>query len=128
MRIAELMRLDKESLAQHAQEGWDLANRRTAELARCKIGLEHVVKSYLVEEHRRYAVPNCPFCEAAKILGSQEYWFVKIRFIDQATGQPKVVTLRAEDTLGLTFLQIAALKLQAPIMETIPVSHECEQR
>jgi hypothetical protein len=68
MSIEELMKLDKEGLARHAQEGWDLANRRTAELQRCKVGLEHVVKSYLVEEHRRFSVANCPFCEAGNIL------------------------------------------------------------
>jgi hypothetical protein len=58
----------------------------------------------------------------------EEYWIVKVRFVDQETGQPKMVTLRADDKLGLTFLQIASLKLQAPIMETIPVIRECEQR
>lgn len=48
-------------------------------------------------------------------------WLVKIRFLDQKTGQEKLVTLRAEDKLGLTFLQLASLKLQTPIMETVPV-------
>lgn len=128
MSVEELAKLDKEALARHAQEGWDLANRRTAELQRCKIGLEHVVKSDRVGEHRSFSVANCPFCEAAKILGSQEYWFVKVRFVDQAAGQPKTVTLRAEDRLGLAFLQAAALKLEAPITETISVAHECQRK
>ncbi len=130
MSIEELMKLDKEELARHAQEGWDLANRRTAELQRSKIGLEHVVKSSLVEEHKKFSVANCPFCEAGKILLPEEYWFVRIRFIcfdDQGTRKEKMITLRVEDKLGLTFLQIASLKLQAPILETIPVTRECEQ-
>lgn len=68
---------------------------------------------------------------AAGIHIAKEYWLVKIRFIafdDQGREQPKVITLRAEDKLGLTFLQIASLKLQASILETIPVTHESEQR
>jgi hypothetical protein len=52
----------------------------------------------------------------------ERHWLVKVRFLDQKTGQEKIVTLRAEDALGLTFLQIASLKLQAPIMETVPVT------
>lgn len=55
----------------------------------------------------------------------EEYWLVKIQFVtfdDQGARQPKVITLRAEDKLGLTFLQIASLKLQASILETIPVT------
>jgi hypothetical protein len=120
MSIAELMKLDKEELARHAQEGWDLANSRMAELLRSKIGLEHVVKSSLVEEHKKLSVANCPFCEAGKILLPAEIWFVRIRFIDQAIGQPKIITLRVEDKLGLTFLQVASLKLQTPILETVP--------
>ncbi len=60
-----------------------------------------------------------------------EYWLVKIRFIafdDQGRQQPKVITLRAEDKTGLTFLQVASLKLQASILETIPIPRGSEQR
>lgn len=45
-------------------------------------------------------------------------WRVKLRFRDEKTGESKILTLEAEDDLGLAFLQIASLKLQAPIIET----------
>lgn len=47
-----------------------------------------------------------------------ETWEVKIRF-DTGLGIQKLISLYAEDQAGLAFLQIASLKLQAPIMETI---------
>lgn len=70
MGAKELEKLTHEELARHAQEGWDLANRRTAELQRYKAALEHVVKAERVEDHRRSMVANCPFCEAGKMIGS----------------------------------------------------------
>jgi|SRR3989304_6465419 len=70
MSLSDLMKLDKEQIARHAQEGWDLANRRTVELARYKAALEHVVKAERVAEHRTGAVVGCPFCEAAQMVGS----------------------------------------------------------
>jgi hypothetical protein len=69
--------------------------------------------------------------EAFRPPTAKEYWLVKIRFIgfdDQGRQQPQVITLRAEDKMGLTFLQIASLKLQASILETIPVARESDLR
>lgn len=54
-----------------------------------------------------------------KVQQEKQHWLVKIRFPDN-TGEQKIITLRTEDPLALTFLQIASLKLQAPTMETIP--------
>lgn len=40
----------------------------------------------------------------------------------------EVAKAHNEDKLGLTFLQIASLKLQASILETIPVKRESDLR
>jgi hypothetical protein len=57
----------------------------------------------------------------------EESWVVKLRFTsfdDQGARQEKTISLRTEDKLALTFLQIASLKLQTPILEVIPVVRE----
>lgn len=56
-----------------------------------------------------------------------EAWKVKLSFKD-GLGDEKLISLLAESREGLAFLQIASLKLQAPIMETVPVSVVKEAR
>jgi hypothetical protein len=48
MSVEDLMQLEKEKLARHAQEGWDLANLRTAQARKAKEALKVIL---LAHEH-----------------------------------------------------------------------------
>jgi hypothetical protein len=64
-------------------------------------------------------------------MKTAEEYVVKMKFLafdHDGKPQQKVITLRTENKSALTFLQIASLKLQAPILETIPVIRECDHQ
>lgn len=63
MSIGELLALDHQSLAKHAQEGWGLANSRTADLVALAAELDRAM-----EENTRLRALNAEMVEGLRRL------------------------------------------------------------